>query len=516
MQKDTKQDYRNFIQREVQVCNLEAEKILASGLLAGSMSEITEIVTQCTEQDFYDLAFRKVYQLVSREVVEGRLECGGVDHVFSFKLANAETLRTLVWNPATGIVRYLDLANLWPLEKRRLQVFVDAVKQKTELRQIIKGCYEVLDICHHDENNNEAAFQKLQDIAFQQIARRSKDEDDCDKLKFSEIMMDVYWVGLDQERRAAETINTCWPKFQKATGGMNVCDLVIISAPSGKGKSAFSLNLGVNVGVIQKQPTLYINTEITTAQMARRVDSYLAYIDSRRLAQGEYCLEDGSPVKAVSDRIQWAADKYFKGNLEFEKVPDLQVATVENIVRKHKAKENTKLVIVDYIGRMDFERTNTNKDLQEWQVLKLAAMRLKRIAMEQRVCVVMVAQLTDGGSLQGSKAMKNEADLWINLNRLEDKDDIHDMFPFNTILEIRKARNSADNMCLKFRYDGMLMRFNDSPESIKAMIDTNKSWYGDYASQIMTDEEYKDLKRMCDYPELQRGRYEGKNFVAPL
>jgi KaiC/GvpD/RAD55 family RecA-like ATPase len=145
---------------------------------------------------------------------------------------------------------------------------------------------------------------------------------------------------------------------------------------------------------------------------------------------------------------------------------------------------------------MDFEK-NSNRDLQEWQVLRLSAMRLKRIAMEQNVCVVMVAQLTDQGTLQGSRAMKNEADLWINLEREQEEDKLDEMWPYNCYVNIKKARNCPDDTRIRFRYDGALMRFSDTPEQILDAMTKSREIKG-FENDLMTGDEYDRLVKLVN------------------
>jgi hypothetical protein len=119
----------------------------------------------------------------------------------------------------------------------------------------------------------------------------------------------------------------------------------------------------------------------------------------------------------------------------------------------------------------------------------------------------MVAQLTDEGTLQGAKAMKNEADLWLSINRLKDREDnykgknLSNIFPYNTIVTVEKARSISDNTKLAFRYEGAMMTFSDSKVAIKAMIDKNRKYKDenrgkDYTNKLMTDTEYEELEKM--------------------
>ena len=131
------------------------------------------------------------------------------------------------------------------------------------------------------------------------------------------------------------------------------------------------------------------------------------------------------------------------------------------------------------------------------------------IGAKYNLCIIMVCQLTDGGTLQGAKAIKNECDMWLSINRLKTDDDMYmnkrlaDIFPFNTFLKIEKARNVNDSVAIKYRYEGAMMRFCDTEEGIKKMIDKN-SEYGKYSNELVTNLEYQRLCRMIQENETAR------------
>jgi uncharacterized protein YkvS len=154
---------------------------------------------------------------------------------------------------------------------------------------------------------------------------------------------------------------------------------------------------------------------------------------------------------------------------------------------------------------MDITKVGGVRDLQEWQIMRLAANRLKTLAQKYQVCIIMVAQLNDEGTLQGSKAMKNEADMWLSINRLKENEDTYngkrlaDIFPYNTFVNIEKARSVSDNSFVTFRYEGSMMRFTDSLTGIKEMIDKNAAYGDRYKNELMTDAEYDQLKTMINF-----------------
>ena len=156
-----------------------------------------------------------------------------------------------------------------------------------------------------------------------------------------------------------------------------------------------------------------------------------------------------------------------KSKLYVLNIPDMQVQSVLAEVRRMKARFNVELVIVDYIGRMD--TMNSKNDVKEWQIMKSAAQRLKTLAEELHVTIIMVAQLTeDGGRLAQSSYMKHEADLWVNLTRLSEEDEKKN-WPWNCILTVKKARNVEDGKKIPMRFNGDTLTFTDRRKDAEEM-----------------------------------------------
>ena len=139
-------------------------------------------------------------------------------------------------------------------------------------------------------------------------------------------------------------------------------------------------------------------------------------------------------------------------------MPDMQINSVLAEVRRIKAKYGIEIAIVDYIGRMD---TLNMKDAKEWQILKAGAQRLKTMAQELDITVIMVAQLTsDGNRLAQASYMQHEADLWLNLARLSPERESEN-YPWNYCLSFRKARNVDKNKVVMLYFHGDTLTFTD-------------------------------------------------------
>lgn len=254
----------------------------------------------------------------------------------------------------------------------------------------------------------------------------------------------------DETKRTAKVIYTGFPQLNKISGGFEKGDLIIISAETGGGKSAFAMNLANHIGCLQKRPTMYLNSEMSSDQMALRWDAILSGVSHTRLRTGEITEDE---VVKVSQSV----DKLHNGQLYTLTIPDLQIANVLSEVRRAKRQHGIEMAVIDYIGRMD---TTNNPNRKDWELLKSAAQKLKTMAQDLQMVVIMIAQLSESGRLAQASYMSHECDLWLNLTKIQ-KEDLEKYEPWNFVAQIRKARNADTGKPMFLRFDGDTITFTD-------------------------------------------------------
>lgn len=509
MHKDTKFDYEHFLNNlDVKPYDIVSEYKLGRALMAGSAKQIMDVLSELNAEDFYDKHMQVVYNTVKEEFERGN-SLEGLNHYAYIVRTYRDRLNNVPINAYNGnnIAELSDYGNLKHLpDEEETKVCIRMVKNKCGMRDMISNLFSAVDMCRHIDDGVNKAYDFMRELVFSHDSATSNNED-VSKLEFAEGMLNHVYACNDPETRNKDSINMPWPKFQKAIGGFRAEQLVIVSAKSGQGKSAFSLNIGIEAGVTQRIPTLYINSELSNEDMIERYLSYTCYLDSRKIREGQY-RDERTETKLhalVNKNVQKAQERYYTSGLLFKKIPDLQVSNIERAIRIDCMERDTKLVIVDYIGRMDITKTAGARDLQEWQIMRLAANRLKSLAQKYHVCVIMVCQLSDEGTLQGSKAMKNEADMWLSINRLREPDDSYkgkrlaEIFPFNTFINIEKARGISDTGAIAFRYEGAMMRFCDTEQSVLNMIEHNDEYGEGYSNCIFSKSELEGLKNMIEF-----------------
>jgi replicative DNA helicase len=322
--------------------------------------------------------------------------------------------------------------------------------------------------------NNHKAFE-LQNIA-EQTSRRLLDGDDINEI-LSELQDKVYGINVETtdvhivtpEERATSIlttivdrvnnkssggIKTSYGKLNKIiNGGFQPGELIILGAETGRGKTAFSLNLSRDIAIMQKYELLYVNTEMNEQQ----IDIRLAALITREHASIKYSdIATGNlqpcQVDALAENLTlMSQSKFYNVTL-----PELTVDQVISVANKFKSQKGIKVLIVDYIGRME----TTDPKLKEYQVMRSIAKKLKTLAQRLGITVIMLAQLTEEEKLEGAKAIKNEADLFMYLQEMNEanRKEYEKKGGYNYFLVIDKNRNGPKGKIL-LKFNGEKMDF---------------------------------------------------------
>lgn len=200
-------------------------------------------------------------------------------------------------------------------------------------------------------------------------------------------------------------------KLDRFTAGWKPGDLVLLTAESGKGKTAFCQNFIAQGCFLHEVPTLYVNSEMSKKQVVMRFASLLSEVNANRIKFGEIEQHEKERIDKCLSFMELAPFYHYFS-------PDLSLNKVIRVIRKYFVQKDIKIVFIDYVGRME----KIDKNLHEWQVLEGICKTLKTIAQELNIVVIVLAQLNDDKTLQAAKRMRNEADIMIKILPMSKED----------------------------------------------------------------------------------------------
>lgn len=200
--------------------------------------------------------------------------------------------------------------------------------------------------------------------------------------------------------------------------GFHLGDLVIIAGETSQGKSSLATTFARNMAS-QGVPSVYYSLEMGAEQLAARIVAQDALVTSSRLLYDKLTEEE---FKSFYDKTLARQDLpiFFD---EQNKTSFLKLCTsIRAMVRKHAIK----VAFVDYLQILANSGKNDNRE----QVIGDMARDLKRLAVEEKVCIVALSQLsrdtTHGeptiARLRGSGQIEEAADVVLLIHRPNEDD----------------------------------------------------------------------------------------------
>ena len=265
--------------------------------------------------------------------------------------------------------------------------------------------------------------------------------------------------------RALTGVPSGYTALDRATGGWQKTDLIIIAARPAMGKTAFVLNCLRNAALMEMGVAMF-SLEMSLLQLTGRLVSIETEIETGILRRGGLTDEQWSHYHAKTSRLHhlpvWIDD-----------TPELSILALKTKARKLVA-EGANLIIVDYLQLMAADKGSNNRNRE--QEIGAISRSLKGIAKELNVPVIALAQLSRavesrGGSkrpqlsdLRDSGSIEQDADVVCFLHRPEYygiTEDEHGQSTANMAeLIIAKHRNgSLEDIPLRFY--GRYQQFHD-------------------------------------------------------
>lgn len=336
--------------------------------------------------------------------------------------------------------------------------FVKRLKDLAKKRRLHALASQIVSSINNGDDTDEL-LKTVQNNVYAISADKEKAEIITPK-KHAERILET--IARNMEHKSNGGISTSYYKLNRAVnGGFQPGELLIIGAKTGKGKTAFAMNLMRDIAVTQKVVSLYINTEMNDEQVDNRWAAILTKqypeLTYSKIATGMLTDQEFQEVVSVLDAMN-------NSGFYSVTVPDLTIDDVYSISRRFKLQKEIRFLVVDYVGRME----TMDPKLQEWQVFKTIAKKLKTLAQQLNITVIMLAQIGEEGKLEGAKAMKNECDLFAYLREMDEDEELQYGKAYNYFLVIDKNRNGPRGMIpLRFIGEKMLFVGEDKNENAR-------------------------------------------------
>ena len=165
--------------------------------------------------------------------------------------------------------------------------------------------------------------------------------------------------------------------------GLNNSDLLLVAARPAMGKSAFALNIAVNVAKKYKKTVAVFNLEMSREQLAMRLLASESFIEMQKLATGKLNEEEWGKLCMASAALSQTDIR----------IDDNPSVTVADINAKCRRLDNLGLVVIDYLQLMQGSGYGKNSENRVTVVGEISR-SLKIMAKELNIPVICLSQLS--------------------------------------------------------------------------------------------------------------------------
>ena len=239
---------------------------------------------------------------------------------------------------------------------------------------------------------------------------------------------DILRAAIRQIEKAAENnsrysgVCTGFTELDNTTLGWQPSDLIIIAARPAMGKTAFTLTMARNMAVDYDAPVAFFSLEMSSVQLMTRLIVAETGIDGKTIRSGKLTPSEWKTLETNTKVLGMAP-------LYIDDTPALSIFEFRSKVRRLKANNDIKIIMVDYLQLMTAAGQG-DKGNREQEVAFISR-SLKGIAKELNVPIIALSQLSRatesrGGSrrpqlsdLRESGAIEQDADLVAFIHRPE-------------------------------------------------------------------------------------------------
>ena len=188
---------------------------------------------------------------------------------------------------------------------------------------------------------------------------------------------------LSQSDSAIPGLSTGLRDLDTKINGLNKSDLLLVAARPAMGKSAFALNIGVNVAKKYNKTVAIFNLEMSREQLALRLLASEGFLDMQKLATGKLSEEEWNKLCMASASLSQTDIR----------IDDNPTVTVADINAKCRRLDNLGLVVIDYLQLMNGSGYGKGGENRVTVVGEISR-ALKIMAKELNVPVICLSQLS--------------------------------------------------------------------------------------------------------------------------
>ncbi|MBN8606663.1 MAG: replicative DNA helicase [Caulobacterales bacterium] len=369
--------------------NLEAEQALLGAILFDNET-MNRITSRLGAQHFFDPVHGRIFQACADMISSGQLADG---LTLRERFARDGGIKEI--GGAVYLMKLMELAA--PLSAQS-QSYAELIYDMALRRELIRVGNVISDLAENPPERHDAKdiIEEAERTLFTLAESGSGNRGFQD---FKTALTASIEVATVAKNRGSDVsgISSGFRDLDHLMGGLHGSDLIILAGRPSMGKTAFALNLAMNVARQKQKATRedpsaehtggsvgFFSLEMSAEQLATRILSDFAGIESHRIRQGK--IDTGE-----YGRLADAAMELQTLPLNVDETGGISIGALTNRARRLKRTSGLDLVVVDYLQLVTASSKRSDNRVQE---VSEVTQGLKALAKDLQVPVIALSQLS--------------------------------------------------------------------------------------------------------------------------
>ena len=352
--------------------SLEREKSILGAILIDP-NIIYNISDRINASDFYF----NFNQLIYESILKRRDKYSKINLDLNILMENLKEDNIL---DSIGGVEYLNELIDSSYTSANIEAYIEIFKEYSKKRKLLNVSKEISKSIYDNKKNSTDLLEEVQ-VSISQIDEEGSGDD---IIKLSEL------VARDYERTDNNTIEdypkTKFTRYDSVTNGLRPATLLILAARPAMGKTAFSLNIALNVAK-QNKRVLIFSLEMGEEELYNRLLAAESEIELKHIQRNRFDLND----KDTINKLLIARDTLSNLEVYIDASATPTITAIKNksrlLQRKYK---NIDLIIIDYLQLVS---ATSNKGSREQEISEISR-GLKLLSKELNVPIIALSQLS--------------------------------------------------------------------------------------------------------------------------
>ena len=384
--------------------SLDAEQAVLGSILIDSRCA-AQVISALKPEAFYTDLNRSIYEVICSMFNFAR-PIDAVTVLDEMKLQG-------VYDARTSQAYLVELMTVTPSTANVMR-YVEIVRDKALLRGIAAVASEITASVNDGTGSSEDVLETAERKIY--ALRQGKTLGGLEPI--SSILGEVYknLTELSKTKGGIPGLPTGLGELDETIMGLKASDFIILASRPGMGKTSIALNIALNVGKKTGKAVAIFSLEMSKQQLAQRLLSSEAYVDSKKLQTGMLSKDDWQKLSAATAAI--SRTKIY--------IDDNSVVTVSDMNAQCRRISDLGLVVIDYLQLMT-SATGESSENRINAVAEISRM-MKIMAKELNVPVLCLSQLSRASTqrqdkrpllsdLRESGSLEQDADIVLGLYR---------------------------------------------------------------------------------------------------